>query len=1025
MEDKHPLAVSEQEYIVPSDVQVGDQIGEVGFLYTFTKIWNKLEGTNYTESQFRFLKFLGSENFQVNSLTGMISVASTAGLTGSTSITVRVSIGSLYQDVLCSISYANDCIYFDSAYDDSANPSDGTRAKPYKKFNGSGLTATPGKSYFYRRGREFSREWIVVTSPKIAGEYPDWITFDAWGQGTKPLINGNDQREGPTTVRRFMDIGGGSFSNIDEAFEANKVRVANFSFTHDKTSTFYPFLVKFLGEYKEFRRIDFEETIFSEGFMYFPVELSFPHSDKKVYLCDITTKNNVERSIKLETGGVIGRNFRNRNYGTTLTEHPAPSAANYPDVDLQFIDAYGENINPSNLGLQARSSNQRYKWAWLKGFAFPTTIFIHSSLDPLGGIYRVYDCSFTNIFMEGTTQGASYFGRHSGTSGVAMGVLFDRCVVIGGKGFQADEGATDTIFRYCTVKDTSADGFRIFSGAGDGTKIINCLAVNNFSNDIELSRAGVEVINSVYVKMAGTPILTTSSTSELEADLIGVGTDQGIDFDSLGNPVANPPSIGPTEYSVAATEYSISTVATNGTATGGGTYPEGSTAELTATSFPGFVFVRWTEGLFEITQNPYSFTVTGSRVLTAVFAAVVNPTVDFRGYNFGSMESKYGQYLNDQYNRVKASGGEFGASLMDVKPTTDKLLQYDWDMANILFSNIGSVVPSLIGADLNVSGGGGGSRFTKNGLLVTGLPNNEPRFNFENGIFKGVLLEVDDTNRVLYSEAGPTEAEGSTYHANMRAYWNNIVYQQSELNRYENVLKVFKTATTGSVPIVKINGLGEANFIRVRVLTKRLSGSTDGISFLVRNHSKGVNFSSVSLYYDNNTIAYNGGGTGEWSLNILANGWLELTFVSNNRIIDITDEMFVYLGATGGQIPNTGTEFLFSRIMATQKTFGTSFIKTLTSPVSRPADIYTASGLINTVTDYSILERINEESILKYVEPGPGTMKTYINGVYIGVEAFTPVPDLIITSTGSDMLSAVAYKSGALTETELIERSLI
>ena len=84
--------------------------------------------------------------------------------------------------------------------------------------------------------------------------------------------------------------------------------------------------------------------------------------------------------------------------------------------------------------------------------------------------------------------------------------------------------------------------------------------------------------------------------------------------------------------------------------------------------------------------------------------------------------------------------------------------------------------------------------------------------------------------------------------------------------------------------------------------------------------------------------------------------------------------------------------------------------------------IYTATALINIATPYSLFEIRNGENILKYVEPGPGTLKTYIDGAYIGSEAFTPVTDYE-ADEGADTVTAMAYYSGTLTEQQRIDRT--
>jgi|GEM_PF-1541611 len=621
MPNKHPLSYSPQKFIVPSDAVSGDQIGEVGFAYTFVKFWNHYQGTSLVESDFRFLKFSGPSNFLVDSLTGMISINNMTGITADTSISVRVSIADRIFDVTCDIVYADDCIYFDP---DFAGTSTGSRSAPYLKINGSGLTPTAGKSYFWRRGKTFSREWAVIVNPKIDGEYPDWITFDAWGSGDRPIIDGTDQQDGGT-LRRFVDFGGGSFNNDDTALEGNKFRIANFSTRHDKSDDFYPFLIKGLGNYAEYRRIDMEETTFSEGFMYFAVKNDLPYENRYFYLDSIKTLNSEERSIKIEAGGVIGKNFRCRNIGATLTEHPAPGSANHPYVDLMFIDAWGDNISSSNLGLQIRSSNVTYEWCWLKDFGNALVAYIHIANDGRGGVYEVKEGGFRNIVIEGSKEAASYFGRQGGTTDVATGIYFDRINVLSGKGFQVNQGAVNTLFKYCQARDTDADGFRVFEGTGSGTKLHNCTAFDNASNDIELSRTGVEITNTNYGTLSGTAVETTNSNSEDPLVLDGAGTDLGYLYDLVGGDVANPPSIGVYEFSAVTVIYSVSVTASNGNVSGAGDYNENEevTVTLIAVANSGYVFSHWEEaGNPDVTTNPLVFAITEDRTFIAVFISI-------------------------------------------------------------------------------------------------------------------------------------------------------------------------------------------------------------------------------------------------------------------------------------------------------------------------------------------------------------------------------------------------------------------
>lgn len=103
--------------------------------------------------------------------------------------------------------------------------------------------------------------------------------------------------------------------------------------------------------------------------------------------------------------------------------------------------------------------------------------------------------------------------------------------------------------------------------------------------------------------------------------------------------------------------------------------------------------------------------------------------------------------------------------------------------------------------------------------------------------------------------------------------------------------------------------------------------------------------------------------------------------------------------------------------------FQSSYIKTSGAPVTRPADTFQATGLINTASPYSLFEIRNGQGILKYTDPGGGTVRTYVDGQYIGEDAAVVSSDLLVNSQGSDKLLAAAYHSGSLTEQERIARS--
>ena len=84
-------------------------------------------------------------------------------------------------------------------------------------------------------------------------------------------------------------------------------------------------------------------------------------------------------------------------------------------------------------------------------------------------------------------------------------------------------------------------------------------------------------------------------------------------------------------------QYVISVMAmANGSVEGAGTYEEGSEVTITATANDGYHFDHWTSNLSgDISDNPYTFTVTQAETFVAVFEQnpVITYTVTFIGFN--------------------------------------------------------------------------------------------------------------------------------------------------------------------------------------------------------------------------------------------------------------------------------------------------------------------------------------------------------------------------------------------------------
>jgi hypothetical protein len=676
-------------------------------------------------------------------------------------------------------------------------------------------------------------------------------------------------------------------------------------------------------------------------------------------------------------------------------------------ADLQCTD------NTQGLGIQIRAENHNYEWFYLKGYQDCFNPYKHVSHNGLPDSYRPKNSYYKNILIDGCTGSIGGFVSGGGNRN-AQNIKFINIDVINSPGagpLNINQGAEGTIVEMCNLGDS---GDITVDADSSGTEIRNCTVPGTITRN-----GNATIVNTVYNHLtgSGTGSITTSITPLASAyfinfdghvykpsegsALLGSGTSIGLTMDLEGNPVQTPPSIGCYESSddVVDTYNLILSVSPGGAGTitelTEGPYAEGDEFRLQANRKAGYIFKEWRAfGSYYIgDQNPLVSTMGAEDLpIQAVFIVDPNyvpPSHKARGVRFISLEEHYGTSVYEAYKRTKANNGVMGASLMDVKWLSDRLLMHDWDMANVPFGYKDDKLYSLVGPDLTVSGGGNGSRFNKDGLLETGLDNDRPRFTFdpESGLFEGVYLEVEDTNYALYSEMGNEEAEGDAYHLNLSRFWSNLDYNFNN----QNILRVQDSTNLLAVPTLNISNesLTIPDKIRIEILIKSETPTNDTYNFLVRNNSKSQNFGTAVVDFLNNTES-----SSEWEIDVLNNGWIKLIFLSNNRDIDTSDVISFYLGSGSGVSKNTNNYFQFSNLQVTQK-------------------------------DFAILKRINGETILQYVEPGAGTMKTYKDGVYIGSESFTPVSDLEISSQGSDFLSAAAYYSGTLTEAERIERSIM
>ena len=95
-----------------------------------------------------------------------------------------------------------------------------------------------------------------------------------------------------------------------------------------------------------------------------------------------------------------------------------------------------------------------------------------------------------------------------------------------------------------------------------------------------------------------------------------------------------------------------------GTVTGGGTYFYNTQATLTATPNTGYEFKGWdtnSDGIVDITENPYTFTVTSDKTITAMFEAIpILITGQSNDTNYGTVVGA-GEYLKGTIVQLIAS----------------------------------------------------------------------------------------------------------------------------------------------------------------------------------------------------------------------------------------------------------------------------------------------------------------------------------------------------------------------------------
>ena len=181
---------------------------------------------------------------------------------------------------------------------------------------------------------------------------------------------------------------------------------------------------------------------------------------------------------------------------------------------------------------------------------------------------------------------------------------------------------------YATLTATAYPDYE-FQGWSDGSSENphQVLVTDNATYTATFSAAGSTYYTvSAYVSptgagtVSGTGSFPAGSTTTLIAT-----TNSGYVFDHWNDGVTTPTRTVTVNNNMSFTayfnakQYTITVnanPAAGGTVSGGGTYPYGATATLTATSNSGYSFMQWSDGN---TSNPRTVTVTGNATYTALF----------------------------------------------------------------------------------------------------------------------------------------------------------------------------------------------------------------------------------------------------------------------------------------------------------------------------------------------------------------------------------------------------------------------
>jgi hypothetical protein len=533
---KHPITHKNQFFILPSDCENGDYLGQISILWS-EKHFNHRKNENYI---FEIIENSEEKVLEIDRNTGELIVINSTQIRGNFKVKIKVKIDSDSSFTTANINVIDkkNVIYIASNGSENGN---GTRTSPFKSFHDSKTkNGLPGKYYLYQRNGEYFDKNILI----INAESSEKITFGAWGNGERPVINGGYSKN------KFVNLGS-VFSEQDKAKAAFNV---DFMDLHFKNFNDNVIRLTRHGKNFNFLRILIEDSTAINGLLYFMANTDVNelyHSN--IYLSDIELKQYSDRGIKIERGGAIAENIR------AYTKKESPKAPISPTIMPNVLIRYLEADSNGGTGPNLRQYGQHIEWAYLKGFERAIFLAATANADGNYGPWLLDNNHIRDIIIEGTNRSHGiFFEPMPGATNVAENTEINRVSIKNAKmsGIAVANGSKNVTISYCLIQNSIDYGIRIDENCL-GTSIHHCTLLDNGKIDI-FSKSLAEVKNSIFFTFKG-PLNQSNNENRLtffkdrnnndfrpkeNSPLFGKGLNLGYRIDLNGNIIIGKPSIG-------------------------------------------------------------------------------------------------------------------------------------------------------------------------------------------------------------------------------------------------------------------------------------------------------------------------------------------------------------------------------------------------------------------------------------------------------------------------------------------------